>query len=218
MKKILGVMLMILLSCSLPGYAKAAEIDTNDWKTAIVTTNDDLLDMLFGDEYENYKTLYTNAYLNMRPYPNTNSEVEKVLAINTKVVAVSDYQGWSRILVDDEYFYVWNEYLSTKKTAMTKKTVSSTTLLGTFKLTAYCNCSSCSGKWAGGPTSSGTMPVAGRTVAMYGVPLGTKVIINGKQYTIEDRGTPYGHIDIYHNTHGEALDFGVKYAKVYKVN
>lgn len=216
MKKMLGFMMIFLLSFSLPGYAKAATDDV-DWKTAIETTDDYLLNKLFENEYENPKTLYTTTYLNMRPYPNTNSEVEKVLPINTKVKAISEYRGWSKISYNDEYFYLWNEYLSTEKTVIVEVEKSSMTLLGTFKLTAYCNCSSCCGEWSGGPTTSGVMPVAGRTVAMYGVPLGTKVSINGKTYIIEDRGTPYGHIDIYHNSHSEALAFGVKYAEVYLI-
>lgn len=33
-------------------------------------------------------------------------------------------------------------------------------------------------------------------------------------YTVEDRGTPYGHVDIYFNDHQEASDFGVQYADV----
>ena len=88
-------------------------------------------------------------------------------------------------------------------------------LLGNFKLTAYCNCSICCGKWSGGPTASGTTPTQGRTVAMAGVPFGTKLIINGKIYTVEDRGTPYGHVDIYMNDHDECNQFGVQYAQVY---
>ena len=80
-----------------------------------------------------------------------------------------------------------------------------------FKTTAYCNCSKCCGKWAGGPTASGVMPVAGRTVAMGGVPFGTKIVINGHTYIVEDRGTPFGHVDIYFNTHKEALNYGLKY-------
>jgi len=89
--------------------------------------------------------------------------------------------------------------------------------LGTFKLTAYCNCPICCGHWAGGPTASGTEPTQGRTVAMAGVPFGTKLIINGMLYTVEDRGTPYGHVDIYFNDHQEASNFGVQYADVYSV-
>ena len=92
------------------------------------------------------------------------------------------------------------------------------TYLGKFKLTAYCSCSKCCGKWAGGPTASGVMPTAGRTVAMGGVPFGTKLSINGTIYTVEDRGTGYGHVDIFMGSHSAALGFGRQYAEVYQVN
>ena len=88
--------------------------------------------------------------------------------------------------------------------------------LGTYKLTAYCNCSTCCGQWAGGPTASGTYPTAGRTVAC-DLPFGTQVSINGHIYTVEDRGVGGNHIDIYFASHSEALAFGMQYADVYLV-
>ena len=88
--------------------------------------------------------------------------------------------------------------------------------LGNFKLTAYCNCAVCCGRWAGGPTASGKMPVQGRTIATGVLPFGTKLNIGGKIYTVEDRGTPYGHIDIYMERHADAEKFGGRYADVYQ--
>lgn len=88
--------------------------------------------------------------------------------------------------------------------------------LGRFKLTAYCPCESCCGK-ADGITASGTKATQGRTVAMGGVPLGTKLNINGTIYVVEDRGTVYGHVDIFKNSHQAAMNFGVHYADVYQV-
>jgi 3D (Asp-Asp-Asp) domain-containing protein len=90
------------------------------------------------------------------------------------------------------------------------------TYLGNFKLTAYCNCAECNGS-AGQPTASGRMPSEGRTVAMGGVDFGTKLSIYGHIYTVEDTGTPYGHVDIFFESHSEAEDFGVEYADVYLV-
>lgn len=92
------------------------------------------------------------------------------------------------------------------------------TYLGDFTLTAYCSCSICCGSWSGGGTASGTAPAAGRTVAMGGVPFGTKLLINGNVYTVEDRGTGYGHVDIYMNSHSAALQFGSQRASVYQLN
>lgn len=91
------------------------------------------------------------------------------------------------------------------------------TYLGTFKATAYCSCSTCCGGWAGGATASGTTPTPGRTVAMGGVPFGTKLMINGTVYTVEDRGTAYGHVDIFMGSHSAALGFGLQQVEVYQL-
>jgi len=90
------------------------------------------------------------------------------------------------------------------------------TYLGNFTLTAYCNCAQCCGT-AGNLTASGTVPTAGHTVAMAGVPFGTQLSINGSIYTVEDLGTPYGHVDIFFDNHADALNFGLQYADVYQV-
>ncbi len=92
------------------------------------------------------------------------------------------------------------------------------TYLGKFRVTGYCACSICCGSWAGGGTASGTTPTPGRTIAMGGVPFGTKLMINGQVYTVEDRGTAYGHVDMFFGSHSEALAFGVQYVDVYQVN
>ena len=52
---------------------------------------------------------------------------------------------------------------------------------------------------------------------MGGVPFGTKLSINGHVYIVQDRGTAYGHVDIYLSDHTDALAFGVQYADVYQV-
>jgi 3D (Asp-Asp-Asp) domain-containing protein len=88
--------------------------------------------------------------------------------------------------------------------------------LGTYKLTAYCSCSKCCGK-SDGITASGTKATAGRTVAAKGIPFGTKLMINGETYIVEDRGVGSGVIDIYFDSHSEALSFGVQYAKVFSI-
>lgn len=92
---------------------------------------------------------------------------------------------------------------------------------GDFKLTAYCPCSKCCGEWSGEPTASGVMPKANHTIAVDKriIPLGTKVIINGKTYVAEDTGGAIkgNRIDVYFNSHQEALNFGVKWAEVFVV-
>ena len=93
--------------------------------------------------------------------------------------------------------------------------------IGEFKLTAYCPCSKCCGKWADGITATGTTAKAGRTIAVDPkvIPHGTEVIIDGHTYIAEDTGGSIkgNRIDVYFDTHEEALKFGVQYAEVYIV-
>ena len=103
--------------------------------------------------------------------------------------------------------------------AQTDNDESGWTYLGTFTSTAYCNCSKCCGKWAGGPTASGKMPQAGRTIAVDPnvIPLGSQVKINGKIYIAEDTGSAIKgkKIDIYYDSHSAANNWGRRSIEVY---
>lgn len=126
---------------------------------------------------------------------------------------------WATRIITEEDEQVYEEMQNKKEeyTYLSGTSAKAGELLGSFKLTAYCSCPKCCGVWSGGPTASGAMPVEGRTVAMAGVPFGTKLLIGDQVYTVEDRGTPYGHVDIYMNSHEQASVFGVRYADVYTV-
>lgn len=84
----------------------------------------------------------------------------------------------------------------------------------TFKVTAYCPCVKCCGK-DDGITATGTVATAGRTIAVdpTQIPYGSKVILNGHTYIAEDCGGAIkgNKIDMFFNTHEEALQWGVKY-------
>ena len=85
-----------------------------------------------------------------------------------------------------------------------------------FKVTAYCACMKCCGK-TNGITASGTHATAGRTIATSKqFSFGTKLLINGVTYTVEDRGGAIqgDRIDVYFDTHQQALQWGVKYLPV----
>ena len=89
-----------------------------------------------------------------------------------------------------------------------------------FKVTAYCPCAICCGKTTG-RTASGTKATAGRTVAASSkFAFGTKLNIGGHIYTVEDRGGAINgnRIDIYVNSHSQALQWGVKYLPVSVAN
>lgn len=144
-----------------------------------------------------------------------NGKAINAQSTNTGIV-ISDVDygkaPWAVRVIDDE-----NDTLA-EKLSYNGGVRPSGEYLGRFKLTAYCNCEICCGKWSGGPTASGTKPTQGTTVAMGGIGFGTKLNIGGQVFTVEDRGTPYGHIDIYMNSHEEANIFGVQYADVYVQN
>ena len=84
------------------------------------------------------------------------------------------------------------------------------------KVTAYCACMQCCGK-TNGITASGTKAKAGRTIAAPRTySFGTKLLINGNVYTVEDRGGAIqgNRIDMFMDSHSEALRWGVKYLPV----
>lgn len=104
---------------------------------------------------------------------------------------------------------------TTARTALPTSTAS-TSGGTTYKITAYCPCAKCCGKTSG-MTASGTKATAGRTVAASSkFAFGTKLNIGGHIYTVEDRGGAVNgnKIDIFVNTHAEALAWGVRYLTV----
>lgn len=104
------------------------------------------------------------------------------------------------------------------------------TSMGEFRLTAYCACEKCCGKWAltrpldkdGNPiiyTASGMVAQQGVTVAADTsvLPFGTVIMIDGHEYMVQDRGgvIKENRIDIYFESHEEALQFGVQYKEIF---
>ena len=90
--------------------------------------------------------------------------------------------------------------------------------LGDFTISGYCGCSSCCGQWAGGPCADGSYPMEGYTCAMGGLDFGTVLYIDGVGYrTICDRGTEYGWVDLFFDSHDSALAWGLQTRAVYIV-
>ena len=157
-------------------------------------------------------------------YKNECDELKAVNnTLNTTIAeqtyAINNLQAEKSNLVNQVYELTeQNKKLEQKTTSKQQSTVTSGAGLGKFKITAYCNCSKCCGKWAGGPTASGTMPQAGRTIAVDPkvIPLGSKVIIDGHTYIAEDTGSAIkgNKIDMYFDSHSEAMTWGVKYKNV----
>lgn len=113
-------------------------------------------------------------------------------------------RGWvcsSFVRVDDD----------TSKTLESNNRV----LLGTYYITGYC--STCNTPRNSFQTASGKKATVGRTVAMKGLPFGTRVFIEGiGERIVEDRGVGYGKVDVFcANCSDEQKITG--YRKVYKI-
>lgn len=95
--------------------------------------------------------------------------------------------------------------------------------LGWFNSSAYDRCYDCCEKTPDNPyygiTATGTVATAGRTIAVDPnvIPYGTNVIINGHTYLAEDTGGAIKgkKIDIFFETHAEALQYGRRQVEVF---
>ncbi|MBO6266796.1 MAG: hypothetical protein J6M06_01040 [Synergistaceae bacterium] len=85
---------------------------------------------------------------------------------------------------------------------------------GEFRIYHYCPCELCCGKHPGevgyGITATGTVATAGRTIAVDPsvIPLGSEVLINGVIYIAEDTGVKGKTIDLFVDSHEQALSMG----------
>jgi 3D (Asp-Asp-Asp) domain-containing protein len=100
--------------------------------------------------------------------------------------------------------------------------------LGSFKVTHYCPCKKCCGKDpthpAYGITASGTVATAGRTIAVDPdvIPYGTELLVRyedgtERTYIAEDcgGGIDGNRLDVFMDSHQDALVAGVKTAEVF---
>ena len=104
---------------------------------------------------------------------------------------------------------------SVRETVTETQTVRVGESLGQVVTSGYCNCPICCGVWSGGSTASGAMPQANHTIAVDAsnpfVPLGTKIVMNGVEYVVEDTGAfdQYGvQFDVYYGDHAAASAHG----------
>lgn len=104
-----------------------------------------------------------------------------------------------------------------------KTKVSKFKSLGVFKLTSYCACEKCCGKYANNRNGAVKGAMGVTLTNQYSIavdpdiiPLGTKVYINGQEYIAQDTGGAIkgNRIDIYNTSHSAALNFGIQYAEV----
>lgn len=130
------------------------------------------------------------------------------------------YGGFTYEQVADEIGEIFREQYclyvdETAETVTQTKTVRVGESLGQVVTSGYCSCQLCCGIWSGGPTASGVYPTAGHTLAVDAsnpfVPAGTKVVMNGVEYVVEDTGAfaSYGvQFDVYYADHAAAAAHG----------
>lgn len=161
-------------------------------------------------EYNTTVYIAYNGNVNIRSIPSTDGDILGSYSYRDSVEVVKRGDGW---LKTSDGNYIYENATTTEEPPLLK-------LVGNFKITAYCTCSKCCGRNAAhGLTKSGTRPVAGRTISVDPkiIPLGSKVQINGHDYIAEDTGSAIkgNIIDMYFDTHQQALQFGVHYADIY---
>lgn len=144
-------------------------------------------------------------------YPTVTFEItkEQPKVTDTKFYATVDYPGRAEEAT--------KKYLAEKKEKeeqqrkITNRSETKRDEWIEFTATGYCSCSSCCGI-STGITASGTKAQANHTVAMpKAYPFGTKIEIkNLGEFVVEDRGGAINgnKLDIYFNTHQEALNWG----------
>lgn len=162
-------------------------------------------------------TMYATEELNVRTLPGYDGEIVDVLEAGEPVealMAIERERSWTIIKHEDTLKAVCTDYLTEEEPAPPEP---ATHLYGNCRITFYCACESCCGSW-GNATASGVMPTPGRTVANGSLPFGTRVVIDGLEYVVEDRGVGSDQFDIFVSSHQEALGRGLYYADVYIVD
>lgn len=193
-----------------------------------------------------FEDVYTTVRLNIRKTAAIEDGnillTAKQNTVLKKVNSYNDDTEWCKVLIGETEYFVSKQYITKEKPVecaesideqiarmVARKTpepgstapqpaVARGSYIGSYQLTAYCPCARCCGK-SNGITASGTQAAQGRTIACNSMAIGTHVVINGHEYIVEDRGGMANNvIDIFFNSHSEALQFGRQYADVYLAN
>lgn len=197
----------------------------------------DMMRTLTIEEEKEPTYAYTTTNLNVRIEPNISADIIDTLLPNVRVEYIGTTKNeWTSIKVNDMTYYVYSAYISKEEPeeiitleslAPVRYSIEQEETQLVFQdkfenwtLTAYCACEKCCGKWSKyKKTASGTTPEEGRTVACVSLDFGTIININGEDYIVEDTGRlKETQIDIYFESHQEALEFGRQKGTVYLIS
>ena len=189
--------------------------------------------------YENPRTVLSSYYMEFNKkvmaieengdevtYQNTENGAPVSNFNDTLMVYMILYgEGRTGFVMDDEgkknLKKIFDEmnYIDSASSAVEKEVGDS---IGKVWVTAYCPCSICCGPYANGITASGKTARAKHTIAVDAynpiVPMGTKVVIEGITYTVEDTGdlNHYGNdFDIFYAHHEDTSQWGRRHVEAY---
>lgn len=226
MKKLLAYLVLISTSFCMPAYGQEDtsilitpfeqeynyNTERNLWFNDIIIPEEFKQLILQSDSSE---IKFCNSQnVNIRVEPNTECDIIDQLLLNVSVEVIAEYNGWSCITGETGIGFVKSDFLQDYEVKQIE--------LGRFKITHYC-CEKYNHICGGGKgiTRLGT-PVRPGIVSVDPkiIPLGSKIMINGKIYTAEDTGGRIkgNIIDMAVSTHQQALELGVYYAPVYLIS
>lgn len=152
--------------------------------------------------------------LNIRLAPEIADNVIKTVDYRERLTVLEDDGEWSKVLcANGNIVYASSLYLSDIQPPVRVKNSKGKYLFTATRISHYCSGSCCNGSNAG-RTASGKLMQPYYTCACNGLPLGTKIYIEGYGVLeVQDRlSSRYGStvIDILVNSHSEAYEKGVK--------
>ncbi len=170
-------------------------------------------------------TMYVTSEigLNIRRTPGLDGTIVGILDYGEEVEVVKVLDGlrngkkWAYIRCGGHIRACCADLLSETDPELQTQEEQSTHLYANCRITHYCHCAQCCGV-AGGNCASGVQPTVGRTVANGSLPFGTRVLINGHEYVVEDRGVGAYEFDIFVSGHQEAWDLGEYWTDVYIID
>ena len=200
--------------------------------TALVVSNFLLSSIVYADDILKEEKIETTPIwatcdigLNIRQTPGKLCEPIDTVDFGTELLKIGEsyIDGWTIILYEDEIRYVFTDFTTEEESdVLPIEPAQELTFYGVCTITHYDNGPCCCGKWAGGNTASGVPPTTNHTVAHNYLPFGTRVLINGQEYVVEDRGDSNMAggmwFDIYVSTHSEANARGMYNTEVYIIN
>ena len=137
-------------------------------------------------------------------------------------VEISKEEVSSKVIKEprNQIVQVQTKVISSRSVSSRTSGYTTTATDGRYRVTAYCSCAKCCGK-TNGMTASGVKATSNHTVAAPSTfAFGTQLEINGEVYTVEDRGGAIqgNRIDIYMDSHSQALAWGSRYVDVQILN